>query len=152
MYQSFRSLLFGATLLGLASLSSCSKNTAVSPTGTPAQLLVGQWQLATSTNGMTGRTTPADPAQRRELVFTSAGQMTTLLNGSAVDTTPYSLVQQQSTLSQQLKTYLDTAPGTMQRPLTVVRVDATTLTLSMDAYDGPGATYQREQPGFCGNR
>ena len=147
MYQSFRSLLFGATLLGLASLLSCSKDTAVSPTGTPAQLLVGQWQLATETNGMTGRSTPADPAQRRELVFTSAGQMTTLLNGTAVDTKPYSLKQQQSALTQQLETYLVTTPGTLPQ---TVRVDATTLTLHFDVYDGPGATYQREQPWFCG--
>ena len=151
MYRSFPSLLFASALLGLPSLASCSKDGAA-PQSTPAQLLVGQWQLATYTNGMTGRTTPADPAQRRELVFTAAGQMTTLLNGTAVDTKPYSLVQQQSALSQQLETYLVTAPATMQHPLTVVRVDANTLTLNLDAYDGPNSAYQREQPGFCGNR
>ena len=96
---------------------------------------------------MTGRSTPADPAQRRELVFTSAGHMTTLLNGTAVDTKLYSLKQQQSALTQQLETYLVTTPGTLPQ---TVRVDATTLTLHFDVYDGPGATYQREQPWFCG--
>ena len=148
MYHSFRSLLFGAVLLGLASLSSCSK-TAVSPADTPAELLVGQWQLATETNGMTGQTAPADPAQRRELVFTAAGQLTALLNGTAVDTKPYSLQQRQSALTQRPETYLMTTPSTLPQ---TVRVDATTLTLSFDVYDGPGATYRREQPGFCGTR
>ena len=148
MYQSFRSLLFGTTLLGLAGLSSCSKAD-VSPPAAPAELLVGRWQLTTETNGMTGRTAPADPAQRRELVFTPAGQMTTLLNGATVDTRPYSLQQQQSTLTQRPETFLITIPGALPQR---VRVDATTLTFSFDIYDGGGDTYQREQPWFCGTR
>jgi hypothetical protein len=141
MYRPLRSLLLGAVLLGFASLSSCSKDEA-SPTATPAQLLLGRWLLTTSTNGMTGHATPADPAQRRELVFTAPGQMTALLNGTILSTKSYSLVQQQSALTQKPETYLVTASGAMQLPQTV-RVDATTLTLSFDVYDGPSATYHR---------
>ncbi|MFC6224803.1 hypothetical protein ACFP2F_16255 [Hymenobacter artigasi] len=132
-----------ALLLSLAGLSACSKDTATPTTAsTPEQLLVGQWQQTTSTNGMTGRTSPADPAQRLKLVFTAAGQLTMLLNGTVVNTTPYSLVKRQSMLTQQLETYLVTDPGNTQ-VLQTVRVDANTLVLAIDAYDGPSATYQR---------
>lgn len=132
-------------LLSLVGLSACSKDAAVPATVfTPEQMLVGHWQLTASTNGMTGRTSPADPTQRLELIFTSAGQWTTLLNGTVVQTGPYSLIKRQSMLTKQLETYLVTAPGTSQLSQTV-RVDATTLVLGFDAYDGPSETYQHQR-------
>ena len=141
MHYSFRPLAFVVLLPALAVFASCSKD-AAAPASTSTQLLVGQWQLAASTNGMTGRTSPADPNQRQELVFTAAGQLTTFVNGTAVSTTSYALQQRQSPLTQRLETYLVTTPNQMQVAQTV-HVDATTLTIAIDAYDGPGATYRR---------
>ncbi|GAA4049793.1 hypothetical protein GCM10022409_40610 [Hymenobacter glaciei] len=149
MYQSFSSLLFGIVLVGVVSLTSCSKD-AAAPAAAPTQLLVGQWQLTASTNGMNGRTSPADPNQRRELIFT-AQQMTTLVNGTVVNTTPYWLEQRNSPLTQHLETYLVTTHDSMQVPQRV-HVDTTTLSLAIDAYDGPSVTYQRAMPLLCGTR
>lgn len=140
----FLRALAAVLLLGTASLSACSKD-AAAPTAapTPEQLLVGRWQLVSSTNGMTGGSSPADPAQRFELVFTSAGHCTALLNGAVVKTGPYSLTKRVSMLTKQPAIYLLTDPGTLQVPQTV-RVDAAALVLSIDAYDGPSGTYQRQ--------
>ena len=141
MYPLFRRLLLGTAMWSLAGLTSCSKD-AAAPTASTAELLTGHWQLTASTNGMSGQTTPADPSQRRELIFTSGGQMTSLLNGIVQDSKSYSLVQQESALSQKLETYLVTPSLARQIPQKV-SVDATTLTLSLDVYDGPTTTSKR---------
>lgn len=137
MSSVFRTLLKISLFLSLVGFCACSKDAAAP---TPAQLLVGHWQLVSETNGSTGRTTPANPAQSQEISFTAAGQMTTRVNGTVIKDGLYSLAQQQSTLTNQLETYLITAPGQMQVPITI-QVDATTLTLAIDAFDGPSTHF-----------
>ena len=91
---------------------------------------------------MTGRTSPADPAKRIELVFTPTKQLITLLNGTVIGTTPYALIQKQSMLTKQLETFLVTDPGNPQQAQTI-RISATTLGLGFDAYDASSETYHR---------
>ena len=148
MNQSLRPVA-AALLLSLAGLAACSKEAAAPAAAitatTPEELVLGQWRLVASTNGMTGTSSPADFAQRSELIFTSAGQLTILLNGKVIKTSPYSLVQRQSIPTNQLKTYLITAPAGTTELTKTIRVDAYTLEISFDGVDAPSDTYQRQQ-------
>ncbi|WP_201986563.1 hypothetical protein [Hymenobacter rubidus] len=85
-----RHLFFSLILLASLGFTACEK-TAPSPESATKAQLVGRWQFVESSGGSTGKTIPADPAKKYEVVFTAAGQATGLLNGTVTGTAPYTL-------------------------------------------------------------
>ena len=100
----FRSMRRAAPILILlaASLGACHKVEVVpeapkpticfppTPANAAAQLL-GRWELTQTSGGLDGRTHPADPARKQEIVFSASGQVQLLLNGAVVATFQYSV-------------------------------------------------------------
>ena len=147
-------------LFTAASLGSCKKasvgpkmNTcfpSVQPSA--ATLLVGRWELTQTSGGLSGRTVPANPAQRLEIEFMADGQAQVLLNGTPTTTAAYTLSQRVAYLTQRPETFVEfPAPETGPSSF-IAELSATTLALSQDGNDGITATYRREQPQFCGTR
>ena len=114
----------------------------------PAQLLHGRWELDYSTNGMTGRIEPADPTRHQEIIFGANRQVQFLLNGTVTSTKPYTLTQAKSYLSGKTETFITFGPGTYTNSISpyLANLSASTLTLVIDAADGPSATYVRRSP------
>ena len=147
-----RPVRFAALALALAAtaaLGACQKQS-VDPTeicvGYPpdtATQLMGRWELTQTTSGMNGRTSPADPALRREIVFDAAGQSQTFLNGSLESTTPYTLRQATSRLTQKTETFIVYGAATSNALLYITALSPTTLSIAPDAYDGGSQTYTR---------
>lgn len=88
LFCSYISFLL-AILLGF---SACKKGEA-SPESATRALLVGRWEFVESSGGLAGRTIPADPTQKREIIFTAGGQAIGLLNGRGTGVTSYALRQ-----------------------------------------------------------
>ena len=91
MYHLLRLLL---VILGFATvgISACQKETP-SPELAPDSLLVGRWELIQTSGGIAGRTVPADPTQKKEIMFESNGQVQFLLNGAATTSATFTLTQ-----------------------------------------------------------
>ena len=153
----FRSIRRAAPILILlaASLGACHKVEVVpeapkpticfppTPANAAAQL-VGRWELTQTSGGLDGRTHPADPARKQEIVFTAAGQASFLLNGVVTHTGPFLVVQATSYLTRKPETFVNFDPASATRPLPFIeRLSASELKLAIDANDGGGSRYVR---------
>ncbi|MBJ6108199.1 hypothetical protein JAO73_04200 [Hymenobacter sp. BT523] len=131
-----------ALLLAAGVLAGCSKG-AVSPEDAQANLLVGHWELTQTDGGLSGKVTPANPARREEIIFTTDKQATFLLNGAVTAATPYSLFQANSYVNRRPQTFLRYGARTGSEKEFIERVSATELVIVEDYADGLGYYYKR---------
>ncbi|WP_460550953.1 hypothetical protein [Hymenobacter daeguensis] len=133
-----RHCLLLAILLGF---SACKKEDA-SPENATRTLLTGRWEFVESSGGFAGKTYAADPARKREIIFTSGGQAIGLLNGPGTATAPYSL-HQADAITGTNKTFLtcNGIPGFFANG--PIEVSATDFWLSDNVYDGFSHHYVR---------
>ena len=140
---------FAAFALAVANLGACQKKSVdpneicISyPPDTTTQLL-GRWELTEVTNGMNGRTYPADPAQRHEIVFDASGQARMFLNGTVQSTAPFSLRQAPSYITRQPEMFIVYGAVNGSTLQFIAALSSSTLTIAIDAADGGSQTYTR---------
>lgn len=131
---------FGFVLFAGLALAGCKKETPA-PEATAQALLLGRWELTDYSGGLAGGTHPADPAQRREIIFTATGQVTALLNGATTGTAPYTLSRADAITGRQ-ELFLTTTGATLFATGFIL-VTASDLFVSDNMYDGFTRHYVR---------
>ena len=148
MYRLLRLLLLIISGFTTVGLSACQKKLPA-PELTTASLLEGRWELIQTSGGIAGRTMPADPTQKKEIMFEPNGQVQFLLGAAATSTT-FTLTQALAHTTNRTQTFVAYgAPATTLRQY-LAEVSATTLVISDDNPDGFSATYQRVPFNWCG--
>jgi hypothetical protein len=132
---------FSLFLLVVLGLGGCKKEGPTPEAATQA-LLVGRWALVDVSGGFGGGTFPADPAQRREIIFTATSQVVGLRNGVLIGSARYSLYQADATTGTN-KTFLRCSGLPDFVVGDIVQVSAAHLYLSDNNYDGFCAHYIR---------
>lgn len=151
MCRQLRLLLLVVSSFATASLSACQKE-APAPELTANSRLEGRWELTLTSGGFTGRNFPADPTQKREIMFEPNGQVQFLLNGATTASATYTLAQAVAHTTNRPETFVTYgAPATTLRQY-LAEVSATTLVIRDDNADGFSATYQRKPLDWCGTR
>ena len=151
MLRPTRAASLALAFLTAASLGACKKATVdpemiscfPAPQTDTAARLVGHWELTQTAGGLAGRTQPADPAQKQEIVFGADGKATFYLNGTITRTAAFTLTQAVAYVTGQPQTYVvydfsSSAPRQFIDSLT-----PTTLVIADDYADGLGYTYSR---------
>ena len=151
MYHLLRLLLLVISGFTTVGLSACRKEPPA-PELTTDSLLEGRWELVQTSGGIAGRTMPADPTQKKEIMFEPNGQVQFLLNGAATTSATFTLTQALAHNTNRTETFVAYgAPATTLRQY-LAEVSATTLVISDDNPDGFSATYQRIPFDWCGTR
>jgi hypothetical protein len=137
----FRFPRLGFLLAILLGFSACKKDDSA-PTSASQRLLIGRWEFVESSGGFTGKTFPADPTQKREVIFMASGQAIGLLNGQGTGTAAYALSQADA-ITGPNKTFLtcNGIPGFVANG--PIDVSATDFWLSDNSYDGFSMHYAR---------
>ena len=92
MYHLLRLLLLVVSSFAAVGLSACQKEPPA-PELTTDSLLEGRWELIQTSGGIAGRAMPADPTQKKEIMFEPNGQVQFLLNGTATTSATFTLTQ-----------------------------------------------------------
>ena len=151
MYHLLRLLLLVVSSFAAVGLSACQKEPSA-PELTTDSLLEGRWELIQTSGGIAGRTMPADPTQKKEIMFEPNGQVQFLLNGAATTSATFTLTQALAHTTNRTETFVAYgAPATTLRQY-LAEVSATTLVIRDDNPDGFSATYWRIPFDWCGTR
>lgn len=105
-------------------------------------LLVGRWVLSYTTGGFAGSTQPADPTRKQEIIFTSTGQASELLNGIVVSTSAYALTAAPA-INGRTETFVTYAPNSNSPLCFISKLSASGLVLTQNAHDGFDLHYTR---------
>jgi hypothetical protein len=141
MKRSFCSHAF-FLLLTAGAFAGCSKGS-VSPEDQKADLLVGRWQLTQTDGGLTGQVSPADPANRREIIFDRDRKATFLVNGTVSNKSQYTLFQASSYVNRRPQTFLAYGRRNGNEKEFIERLSPTQLVIVEDYADGRGYYYTR---------
>lgn len=136
-----RLLLFVFFLLAGTGMQGCQKDE-TNPETETGKLLIGRWELTQSSGGIAGRTIPADPALKQEVIFAANGQVQFLLNGAMKRSSPYSVVQERAYTSQRLESFVVYSSSTSIRDY-IGSISSSTLVLNNDIFDGFTFEYVR---------
>ncbi|SHL56530.1 hypothetical protein SAMN02746009_02983 [Hymenobacter psychrotolerans DSM 18569] len=122
-----------------AVLSSCEKNDAA-PSATPASAaLRGSWQWKSSFCGWSGASSPATSGRTETLLFDPLGHVQLYRNGVLQSSSVYTLSRHQSMLTQAPADFIRFDNREFR-----YEINNTTLTLSMDVYDGCNSSYEQQ--------
>ena len=151
MYHLLRLLLL--VILGFATvgISACQKES-LAPELAPDSLLVGRWELIQTSGGIAGRTVPADPTQKKEIMFEPNGQAQFFLNGAATTSAAFALTQALARTTNRTETFVTYGAPATTLPQYLAEVSATALVIRDDNPDGFSATYRRVPFDWCGTR
>lgn len=128
-------LKVAVTIILTLLLFSCKKN--VHPTGQ----LVGEWELSESVNGQTGIKTSHPPGNGTMLKFTS-GSYEIIQAGNSINQGSYTIRTYVSYITKKKESQI-VYDGKIDVIQSYFIVDATTLSIRIDANDGPTAIYTR---------
>ncbi|MDO7852995.1 hypothetical protein [Hymenobacter convexus] len=139
-----RSFYFNSFFLLLAAgaFAGCTKGS-VSPEAEKADLLVGRWQLTQTDGGLTGQVSPANPAQRQEIVFDNNQQATFLVNGAVSHKARYTLFQANSYVNRRPQTFVAYGRRSGTEKAFIERLSPNQLVIVEDYADGRGYYYTR---------
>jgi hypothetical protein len=138
---------FLGSLLVAGLLTGCSKDhdAVVAPeSAQPQSQLVGRWLLTQTDGGLSGKTTPNDPAHPQEIIFDNSQQATFLLDGTVSRQTSYSLAPASSYLTHRNENFLTYGTRTGAEKQFISELSATKLVLKEDYADGRGYYYARQ--------
>ena len=131
MYRLLHLLLLVISGFTIVGISACQKEPPA-PKLTTDSLLEGRWELIQTSGGIAGRTMPADPTQKKEIMFEPNGQVQFLLNGAATTSATFTLTQALANTTNRTETFVVySAPATTLRQY-LAEVSATTLVISDD--------------------
>lgn len=151
MLRPTRAASLALAFLTAASLGACKKATVgpkiidCFPTtqADAAGRLVGRWELTQTSGGLAGRTQPADPAQKQEIVFGADGKATFYLNGTVTRAAVFTLTQAVAYVTRQPQTYVVYDFSNSATRQFIDSLTPTTLVIADDFADGFGYTYCR---------
>jgi hypothetical protein len=127
----------------MLSIASCSKED-IAPSDVQSRI-IGRWTLQQTSGGISGSMQPANPNQKRELIFTSDGRAEFLLNGKTEVPTGYTIQEKYNTLTGKQETIVDFgAPlSSYAMSMTILELTPLKLTLQEDYADGQRYDYSR---------
>ncbi|WP_295651305.1 hypothetical protein [uncultured Mucilaginibacter sp.] len=131
-------------VFSLLALVGCKKELSSAPTqSTPVTTstgLPGTWELASATNGNTGRLTTYPAGNGQLFVFTT-NTYQTFTSGSLVKSGTYTLAQQFSIVQKQMVNTIIFDRDTSL--INIIYLNGNQLSLSIDGYDTPSVSYTR---------
>ncbi|WP_310394302.1 hypothetical protein [Hymenobacter sp.] len=141
MFHFLRSCSFGLFLAASLGTVSCQQGSAIpeAPANSP---LIGRWKLTQTSEGVAGRTMPADPVRKQEVKFGTTGNAEFYLNGSRTSTVSYATVTTPSRHTGKPETFLVYGANTGTK-LMVRQLTSSKLILSEDHSDGFAHHYVR---------
>ena len=151
MLRPTRAASLALSFLTAASLGACTKATVEpemiscfpSTQADAAARLIGRWELTQTAGGLAGRTQPADPTQKQEIVFGTDGKATFYLNGTVTRTAAFTLTQAVAYVTGQPQTYVVYDFSNSATRQFIESLTPTTLVIADDYADGLGYTYSR---------
>jgi len=103
--------------------------------------LVGEWELTADINGLTGIRTSYETGKGNVTKFTKTTYEQTR-DGKSISTGTYSITTYQSLITKKEENQI-VYDGKVNETKNYFTIDNNTLTISVDAYDGPSTIYTR---------
>ena len=103
--------------------------------------LVGEWELTAEINGLTGIRTSYETGKGNVTKFTKTTYERTR-DGKSIHSGTYSITTYQSLLTKKKETQI-VYDGKANETKNYFTIDTNTLTISVDAYDGPSTIYTK---------
>jgi len=116
---------------------SCKKDSVTTPR------IIGKWELTAEINGLTGIRNSYEPGKGNVTKFTGNNYEVTR-SGKTISKGTYSIISYQSFITRKEEKQI-LYDGKTNETKNYITVDNSTLTIAVDAYDGPSTIFTRMQ-------